>query len=60
MLKKSFLDFSARFAAAHVRGSLHFSNTCVFEKWRSVPRPHRRLLKNEFFSNLLVYCFTLS
>ena len=53
MLKKSVLDFSARIGPAHVRASLHFSSTCVLEKCRSVPRPHRRLLKNEFFSNLL-------
>src|SRR3990172_11224917 len=33
---------------------LRFSNTWVFEKRRSVPRPHRRLPKNEFFSSLLV------
>jgi hypothetical protein len=32
---------------------LHFSNTCVFEKWRHIPVPHRRMLKNLFFSILL-------
>jgi hypothetical protein len=32
---------------------LHFSNTYVFEKWRYVPIPHHRLLKNEFFNSLL-------
>ena len=25
----------------------------MFEKWRSIPRPHRSLLKNEFFNKLL-------
>ena len=32
---------------------LHFSTTYVVEKWRYVPVTHRRLLKNEFFNNLL-------
>jgi hypothetical protein len=32
---------------------LHFSNTGVFEKWRHIPVPHRRMLKNLFFSILL-------
>jgi hypothetical protein len=31
-----------------------FSNTYAFEKWRLIPESHRRLLKNEFFNNLLV------
>src|SRR4030067_1491818 len=45
--------FSATQSKNAIFALLHFSNTWVFEKWRSVPRPHRRLLKNEFFSSLL-------
>ena len=30
-----------------------FQTLIAFEKWRHVPLPHRRLLKNEFFNNLL-------
>jgi hypothetical protein len=44
--------FQVGCAATHVRGTLHLSNTQVFERWRSIPRPHRRLLKNEFLGNL--------
>jgi len=30
-----------------------FQTLNVFEKWRYVPIPHRKVLKNEFFSTLL-------
>ena len=40
-------------SAAHPRLAPFFKHLNVFEKWRSVPRPHRRLLKNLFLSSLL-------
>jgi len=32
----------------------------VFEQWRYVPIPHRRVLKNEFFSTLLIKKLTIN
>src|SRR5713226_7661399 len=34
-----------------------FPTFSVFEKWRYVPIPHRRLMKNEFFINLRCLTF---
>jgi len=49
MLKKSVQDFFNQAKKKCDFFFASFSNTYVFEKWRHIHVPHRRLLKNRVF-----------